>query len=291
MVTRRVEEAATARRFRVRGRSDLGRRVLRRRQHRHERRRQEGRAVGHGARQPRLVAHGRPGRSTGSRSTRVGHNLGKIHDVAIATFELVWKDGRSPPDSARVLRTERLVDRGPPLPQGGARQGRHRQVPRWPARRAEGRLRRHHHVGALDRAPHAGAHPHGLPRVLRPGARRRSRPSSRSATTWRATAARQRRAARRPRTPRRALPARRRLRHQVEARRAAQDGAARRHRRRRRDGRGTLRVRRGPHRQRPRRRGLRRGRRRGAQVVLARPGQAPRRSPGTPTPSSSTRTS
>jgi FAD/FMN-containing dehydrogenase/Fe-S oxidoreductase len=40
--------------------------------------------------------------------TRVGHNLGKIHDAATAVFDLVWKDGRDAADSARVLRTERL---------------------------------------------------------------------------------------------------------------------------------------------------------------------------------------
>ena len=54
---------------------------LHRRQHRDERRRQEGRAVGHRARQPRVAgAWSRPRRS-GSRSTRLDHNLGKIHDV------------------------------------------------------------------------------------------------------------------------------------------------------------------------------------------------------------------
>jgi len=40
--------------------------------------------------------------------TRVGHNLGKIHDAATAVFDLIWKDGRSPPDAARELRRERL---------------------------------------------------------------------------------------------------------------------------------------------------------------------------------------
>jgi FAD/FMN-containing dehydrogenase/Fe-S oxidoreductase len=39
---------------------------------------------------------------------RVAHNLGKIHDAEIASFELTWKDGREPPDQARVLRTQRL---------------------------------------------------------------------------------------------------------------------------------------------------------------------------------------
>jgi FAD/FMN-containing dehydrogenase len=40
--------------------------------------------------------------------TRVGHNLGKIHDASSAVFDLVWKDGRSAPDGASVLRTERI---------------------------------------------------------------------------------------------------------------------------------------------------------------------------------------
>ena len=45
----------------VRGRSDLGRGVVHRRQHRDERRRQEGGAVGNRARQPGVVAHGDAG--------------------------------------------------------------------------------------------------------------------------------------------------------------------------------------------------------------------------------------
>jgi len=44
--------------------------------------------------------------------TRVGHNLGKIHGAATAVFELAWKDGRSDPGRARVLRTERLEIEG-----------------------------------------------------------------------------------------------------------------------------------------------------------------------------------
>src|ERR1700691_183407 len=40
--------------------------------------------------------------------TRVNHNLGKIHDAAVASFELVWKDGTRAPDEAEVLRRERL---------------------------------------------------------------------------------------------------------------------------------------------------------------------------------------
>ena len=40
--------------------------------------------------------------------TRLNHNLGKIHDVPIASFELVWKDGHTHPDTAKTLRCERL---------------------------------------------------------------------------------------------------------------------------------------------------------------------------------------
>src|SRR5277367_4534667 len=44
--------------------------------------------------------------------TRLQHNLGKIHDAAVASFELVWKDGTQPPDRAAVLRSERLEIEG-----------------------------------------------------------------------------------------------------------------------------------------------------------------------------------
>jgi FAD/FMN-containing dehydrogenase/Fe-S oxidoreductase len=40
--------------------------------------------------------------------TRLNHNLGKIHDVPVASFELVWKDGRTHPDQARILQSRRL---------------------------------------------------------------------------------------------------------------------------------------------------------------------------------------
>src|SRR5579872_4030625 len=40
--------------------------------------------------------------------SRIGHNRGKIHDAQIAEFELVWKDGREPPDRAPALRTQTL---------------------------------------------------------------------------------------------------------------------------------------------------------------------------------------
>jgi len=40
--------------------------------------------------------------------TRLNHNMGKIHDVPAACFDLVWKDGGAHPDAAKVLRSERL---------------------------------------------------------------------------------------------------------------------------------------------------------------------------------------
>jgi FAD/FMN-containing dehydrogenase/Fe-S oxidoreductase len=40
--------------------------------------------------------------------TRLNHSLGKIHDVLVASFELVWKDGTQPPEEAKTLRSERL---------------------------------------------------------------------------------------------------------------------------------------------------------------------------------------
>jgi FAD/FMN-containing dehydrogenase/Fe-S oxidoreductase len=40
--------------------------------------------------------------------TRLNHNLGKIHDAAVASFELVWKDGSQAAERAPVLRSERL---------------------------------------------------------------------------------------------------------------------------------------------------------------------------------------
>ena len=39
---------------------------------------------------------------------RLDHNFGKIHDVPVASFELIWKDGTAPVERAKVLRTARL---------------------------------------------------------------------------------------------------------------------------------------------------------------------------------------
>ena len=73
--------------------------------------------------------------------TRIDHNLGKIHDADVASFELQYfeADGKTP------MRTEQLDDSGQNLPQGRPGQGRHRQVPERPAGYPEGRLRRPDH--------------------------------------------------------------------------------------------------------------------------------------------------
>ena len=42
---------------------------------------------------------------------RIGHNMGKIHDVDFATFKLIWSDGRQAPGK-QVLRTEELKIEG-----------------------------------------------------------------------------------------------------------------------------------------------------------------------------------
>ena len=43
--------------------------------------------------------------------TRIGHNLGKIHDVDLATFELSWSDGRHAPGH-RIIKTRTLQIQG-----------------------------------------------------------------------------------------------------------------------------------------------------------------------------------
>ncbi|HEY0801671.1 MAG TPA: DUF3683 domain-containing protein, partial [Steroidobacteraceae bacterium] len=40
--------------------------------------------------------------------TRLNHNLGKIHEAPVASFELLWKNGLKPAEEAEVLRSERL---------------------------------------------------------------------------------------------------------------------------------------------------------------------------------------
>jgi FAD/FMN-containing dehydrogenase/Fe-S oxidoreductase len=44
--------------------------------------------------------------------SRVAHNRGKIHEADLARFDLVWKDGRQPPERAPVMRSESITIEG-----------------------------------------------------------------------------------------------------------------------------------------------------------------------------------
>ena len=136
----------------------------------------------------------------------------------------------STPSGKKLERTERLDIPGARVSQGGPRQGRHRQVPRRPARRPEGRLRRPDHVGALGRAPHAGARAHRLPGVLRQREGRGAvdrRDQGLHVRPRAEVSARPARPPRRPRAPRRPLPEGGGLRDQEQARKPPARGAAR----------------------------------------------------------------
>ena len=82
------DRSGRAGRLRVRRRSDFARRLVRRRQCRDERGRQEGGAVGHGARQPRLVAHGRPGRQLARSHAPRSQPAARFTTSPVARFEL-----------------------------------------------------------------------------------------------------------------------------------------------------------------------------------------------------------
>ncbi len=244
-------------------RPDVRRRVVHRRQRRGERGRQEGRAVGHRGRQPGVVAHGHARRRVArgrARRSQPGQ------DPRRPGCDLRAAPARSPRPRRRA--DGGAVDPRRDVPQGGARQGRHRQVPGRAARRAEGRLRRHRHQRAFRAAPDAAGGAHRLPRVLRAGARVDAGHRRDQGVPGRPAG---RRGAGRARAPRRALREGGGLCDQGEAPRPAAHGAARRHRRR-----GGGRGREGglggrAHRQRPRRRGFRRRLGGGAPEVLAGP--------------------
>ena len=108
-----------------------------------------------------------------------GRPLARGHPARPQSRQDPRRTARAVLDPALRRATARTADGAPrvlevpgrAVPQGRARQGRHRQVPRRPAGRAEGRLRRDHHLGALHPAHDAEGHPHRVPGVLRPGAR------------------------------------------------------------------------------------------------------------------------
>ncbi len=256
------DERRRGRRLRVRGRSDFRRRLVHRRQCRRERRRQESRAVGDRPRQSGVVENGDARRGV-ARSHPPRPQPGqdprrRRGNVRACLVRPRRQDRDAPSDlgNARGL-----------VPQGGPRQGRHRQVPRRASGHPEGRLRRAHHQRPFRGAPDATGGAHRMSRVLRPGARfdaghRRGEAVPRYAPA--------RCGARRARTSGRALREGGRLRDQGEAPRPSEDGTDRRHRGRHRRGRREGRLRGGPDLQRARRRRIRRGLRGRTQEVLGR---------------------
>ena len=99
--------------------------------------------------------------------TRTDHNLGKIHDAAIATFELAWFDA----DGTTLRRKETLAFAGTAFRKAGLGKDVTDKFLGGTAGRAEGGLRRPHHVRAVRAAPDAAFDPHRVPRVLRAGSR------------------------------------------------------------------------------------------------------------------------
>ena len=221
--------------------------------------------------------------------TRLDHNLRQDPRHRGRAFPSSTGSTATHAPGEKLLRTESLDIKGRVFRKEGLGKDVTDKFLAGSAGRAEGRLRRADHVGALDSAQDARAHAHRLPRILRPGARCDSEHRRNQGLPVRNVEA-GRRDSRRPRTSRRALSARGRLRDQEQAQRVSEDGADRRYRRRRcRCGRASHLGSRA-HGQRQERRRLRRGQRRGAQAFLARPQRARPRSRSTPTRSRSTKT-
>jgi len=203
-------------------------------------------------------------RATGSRS-HASTTTSKDPRRPTAAFELTWKDGRQPPDTAGTLRTERLEIAGATFRKSGL--GKDVTTSSWrPAW-----IQKEGCDGIITSA--AGSCT---------ACRRTSAPYASSSSARRATRSghrrdprrdrppgpHSRRAARGPRAPRRALPQAVGYSTSRSAARCPRC-AARRHRGRGRGGSCALRVRRRAHRQCPRGRRLHRGGRRGAQGLLA----------------------
>ena len=214
---------------RVRLRPDVGRRVVHRRQRRDERRRQEGRAVGHRARQPRFVADGDARRANGSRSRGSTTTSARSTTRRVATFELDWLRRRR---QHAACASETLAHR---RARRSARSASARTSPTSSWRACPACRRKAATASSPARASSCT------------GCRRRSAPCA-SSSSGRCAIPRRRSSRssvtstrnphgadpRRPRASRRALRQGGGLRDQGQAPRPAEDGAARRHRRRRR---------------------------------------------------------
>jgi FAD/FMN-containing dehydrogenase len=218
-----------ARRLRVRGRPDLGRGVLHRRQRRHERRRQEGRAVGHGAGQPGVLAHGdaagrvagghAPGPQPGQDPRRRGRHLraallrGRRQDWSCGARR--WRSpGRFRKEGLGKDVTDKFLSGLPGIQKEGC-DGLITSA-RWVVHR----MPAHTRTVCLE---FFGNAKDAVPSIveIKDFMFAEQKPLGRAAG--------------RPGAPGRPLPEGRGLRHQVQARRPAEDGAGRRHRRRRPD--------------------------------------------------------
>jgi FAD/FMN-containing dehydrogenase len=233
--------------------------------------RQEGRAVGHGAGQPGLVAHGRSERRlAGSHAPRP--QPVKIHDTPLARFKLEWTHPSQGRSQGAPFKTEILEIAGRVFRKEGlGKDVTDKFLAGLPGMQKEGC------DGLITSARWIL---HKMPKFTRTvcleffGQARDAIPSIVEIKDYldacqpRASALA---APGRPGAPGRALPARGRLRHQVQARRAAEDGAVRRHRRRRRKRRGASRLGSGPHGQYPRGRRLYCRQPGSAQEILAGP--------------------
>ena len=279
-----------ARRPRVRGRSDVGRGVVHRRQHRDERGRQEGGALGHGARQPRVVAHGHARRQVARGDAaqpqpRQDPRRARGRDSSCKYFDASGK---------KLERTERLEIPGAAFRKEGlGKDVTDKFLAGVPGIQKEGC------DGLITSARWIV---HKMPAHVRTvcleffGNAKDAVPSIVEIRDYLFDLAAEvgagpARAARRARAPRRPLPEGGRLRDQEQARRPAEDGAVRRHRRRRRRRRRARDERGRAHRQRALRAKAsspsapRRARSSGSTA------SARRRSASTPTRSRSTRTS
>ena len=142
---------------------------MHRRQHRHERRRQEGRVVGHRARQPGLVEDGRSGRQLAGSRTR------SITTTARSTSRKRSNSASSASTpAARSCWARNLVMPGAAFRKIGLGKDVTDKFLGGLPGRAEGRHRRHHRRRALGAAQDAAGGAHRLSRVLRPGARGRA---------------------------------------------------------------------------------------------------------------------
>jgi FAD/FMN-containing dehydrogenase len=95
---------------------------------------------------------------------RMDHNMGKIHDAEVATFELRYfkADGKTP------IRTETLVIPGKTFRKEGLGKDVTDKFLSGLPGRAKRRLRRPDHQRPLGHAPHAHAHPHRVHGVFWP---------------------------------------------------------------------------------------------------------------------------